>query len=138
MSWIELQILFRCCLMLISIIILRHIFYLVYLCACLGLSQFISYLCLFASACRIFVFNLNFIVINHTTSLKQTNLFFVHFLECLLLFLDDDVWRKLIVFKSRKFSRRMLLSFCLVFCQYQPGIAYKSVAYEKIVYIRSD
>ena len=25
----------------------------------------------------------------------------------------------------------MLLSFCLIFCQFQPGIAYKSVSYKK-------
>ena len=38
-----------------------------------------------------FIFILGFIVINHITSLKQTKLFFVHFLEYLLLFLDDNV-----------------------------------------------
>ena len=32
-----------------------------------------------------------FIAVNHLTSLKQAYLFFVHFLECLLLFLDDNV-----------------------------------------------
>ena len=31
-----------------------------------------------------------FITINHLTSLKQTDLFLVHFLEYLLLFLDDN------------------------------------------------
>ena len=36
-----------------------------------------------------FIFSLIFIVINHTTSLKQTHLLFVHFQENLLLFLDD-------------------------------------------------
>ena len=45
-----------------------------------------SYLCDF-----FFIFSLIFIVINHITSLKQTHLFFVHFLECLLLFLEDNV-----------------------------------------------
>ena len=25
----------------------------------------------------------------------------------------------------------MLLSFCLIFCQFHPGVAYKSVAYKK-------
>ena len=69
-------------------IILRHqILYLVYLCTCLGLDQFMSYLCdLF------FVLSLIFIVINHiTSSLKQAYLIFVHFLECLPLFLDNNV-----------------------------------------------
>ena len=53
----------------ITIVILRHILYLLYL-------------------CRIDV--TFFIVINHITSFKQTYLFFVHYLECLLLFLDDN------------------------------------------------
>ena len=29
------------------------------------------------------------------------------------------------------FSLRVLLSFCLIFCQFQLGIVYKSVAYKK-------
>ena len=40
------------------------------------------------------IFSLIFIAMNHITSLKQTNLFFVHFLEYLLLFLDDNVNEK--------------------------------------------
>ena len=47
---------------------------------------FTSYLCdLF------FIFSLIFIAINHITSLKQTLLFFFHFLEYFLLFLDENV-----------------------------------------------
>ena len=42
----------------------------------------------------IFIFSLIFIVINHITSFRQTYLFFVHFLEYLLLFLRDDVGEK--------------------------------------------
>ena len=42
----------------------------------------------------IFIFSLIFIVINHITSFRQTYLFFVHFLEYLLLFLGDDVGEK--------------------------------------------
>ena len=65
-----------------------------------------SYLCnLFAII--IFIF----ITINHTISLMQTNLFFRHVCQ--------------------KFSLRVLLSFCLIFCKFQPGVAYKSVAYKK-------
>ena len=68
-----------------TIFILRHILYLVYLGPCLDLGLFMSYLLdLF------FIFNLIFITINHIT-LKQTRLFFVHFLEYLLIFLDDNV-----------------------------------------------
>ena len=56
------------------------------LCHCLGLGLYFSNLC---DLC--FFFSLIFIVINHITSLKRTLLFFVHFLEYLLLFLDDKV-----------------------------------------------
>ena len=38
-----------------------------------------------------FNFSFIFIFINHLTTCKQTHLFFVHFLEYLLLFLDDNV-----------------------------------------------
>ena len=34
-------------------------------------------------------------------------------------------------FKWQKFSLRLCLSFCLIFYQFQPGVAYKSVAYKK-------
>ena len=85
-SWIELQMLLRCCLIHVAIIILRHILYLVYLCPWLGLGQFMSYLC-----DQFFISSLIFIVINHATSFKQTYFFLVHFLEDLLLFLDDNV-----------------------------------------------
>ena len=37
-SWIELQMLLRCCLIPISIIILRHFLYLLWLCLCLDLG----------------------------------------------------------------------------------------------------
>ena len=30
-----------------------------------------------------------------------------------------------------KFSLRVLLSICLIFCKFQAGVAYKSVAYKK-------
>ena len=85
-SWIELQMLLRCCLIHITIIILRHILYLVYLSPCVGLDLRMSYLC-----DQFFIFSLIFIVINHATSLKQMHLLFVHFLEYPLLFLDDNM-----------------------------------------------
>ena len=50
------------------------------------LGLFVSYLC-----DQFFIFSLIFIAINHTTSLKQTHLFFARFLEYLLLSLDDNV-----------------------------------------------
>ena len=66
--------------------------YLVYLHQFLGL--FMSYLCdLF------FIFSLIFI---SYTLLKQIHLFFVHFLEYLLLFLDDNVMKKANNFQMAK------------------------------------
>ena len=76
----------RCSSIHITMIILRDILHLVYLGPCLGLGLFMSYLCdLFLISSPIFI------TINHLTSLKQTDLFFVHFLEYLLVFLDDNV-----------------------------------------------
>ena len=81
--------LLRCCLMHITIIILRQILYLVYLCPCLGVGLFMLYLCdLFL------IFSLIFVAISHIISLKQAQLFFVRFLEYLPLFLDDKVDRE--------------------------------------------
>ena len=72
-SWIELQMLLRRCLTHRTIIILRHILHLVYLCTC-----------------RIYVIDFSL------TSFKQT-----------------------------------YLTFALLFFKFQPGVAYKSVAYKK-------
>ena len=36
-----------------------------------------------------------------------------------------------IILKQKKSSLRVFLSNCLIFCQFQSGIAYKSVAYKK-------
>ena len=70
----QLLLLLRYCLIHITIILLRHILYLVYLCPCLGLGLLMSYLC-----DPFFIFSLILIVINHITSFKQMYLFFVHF-----------------------------------------------------------
>ena len=63
--------LLRFCLIDITIIILRHIFYLVYLSPFLDLDLFTLYLCDLS-----FTFSLIFIAINHNTSLEQTHLLF--------------------------------------------------------------
>ena len=34
-------------------------------------------------------------------------------------------------FKKQKFSLNALLSICLTFCQFEPGVAFKSGAYKK-------
>ena len=45
LSWIELQILLRCCLLHISVIVQRHFLHLLYLCSCLDIGLSMSYLC---------------------------------------------------------------------------------------------
>ena len=119
--------LLRCCLMHITTIILRHNLYIAYLSSCPGLGLFMSYLCnLF------FILNLTFTVINHITSLKQTYLFFVHFLECLLLYLGDNLDEESELFSNSKSSAlECCLAFAWFFCQFQPGVANKSVSYKK-------
>ena len=73
------------------------------------------------SVCLIYVISFTiiifiFITINHIISVIQTNLFFGHVCQM--------------------FSLWVLLRFSLNFCQFQPGVAYKSVAYiKKRVYI---
>ena len=121
--------LLRCCLIHITIIILKHILHLVCLRQCLDLGLFISHLCdLF------FIFSLISISINHTNSLKQTHLFFVHYLEYFLLFLDGNVDGESELFlNSKSLASRCCLDFAWFFCQFQPGVAYKSVAYKKSV-----
>ena len=113
--------LLSCCLIHIAIIILRGILYLVYLCPCLDLALFMSYLC-----DLIFIFSLIFIVINHITSFKQPYWFSYNF--CMI------TWIRKTIFKY-KFSFSVLLRFCLIFYQFPSGVAYKSVAYKKSVYI---
>ena len=88
--WIEFQMLLRCCLIHITIIILRYISYLVYFCPYLGL-----YVVFLWSK---FHFQPNFFVINHITLLKQAHLFFVHFLEYIL---EYFIWIILHEWKKR-------------------------------------
>ena len=61
-----------------------------------------------------------FIIINHIISLKHMRLFFFAHL----------------IFSSQKLSSRVLLSFCLIFCQFQPGVASKSSTHKKGVYTK--
>ena len=37
------------------------------------------------------------------------------------------MWMK----KAKNFSLKVLISFCLIFCQFQPGVAYKNAPYRK-------
>ena len=67
----------------------------------------------------------------HIKSLKQTHLFFAHFLEY-FLFLNDNLDEEREYFSNSESSASgMLLSVCLIFCQFQPGVAYKSVTNKK-------
>ena len=78
----------RCCLIDITIIIWRHILYLVYLCPCQRLGLFMSYLLdLF------FIFSLIFFVINHISSFKQTY-FFSHIFQNISYYLLMITWMK--------------------------------------------
>ena len=69
-SWIKLQMLLRCCLINVSIFILRHFLYFLYLCPYLDLDLFLSHLC---DLFFIFVFILT--MINHIIPSKQGHLF---------------------------------------------------------------
>ena len=70
-SWIELQMFLSCCLIYVKINIPRHILYLVYMCPCLCLGLFMSYL-----FDIFFIFSLIFIVTNNTSLFKEMYLFF--------------------------------------------------------------
>ena len=49
-------------------------------------------------------------------SLKQTGLSFLHIL----------------ISSTQQLSFTVFLSFALIFCQFEPGVAYKSAAYKKV------
>ena len=61
---------------------------------------------------QFFIFSLIFVLTNHTIALKQTTLFFVHFLESLLLFLDHNMDEESEQFLNSKSSS---LACCLAF-----------------------
>ena len=46
-------------------------------------------------------------------------------------------WMKNVNSFQKRFNLGVLLSICLFFCQFQPGVTYKSVAYKKGVYLFS-
>ena len=95
----------RCCLIHMSIFII-----------CVHVQNYV--LCLFMSyLCDIFfIFIFIFIKINHIISRKQTHLFFRHFLEHFLLFLDDNLDEERDVFL--------------------PDVAHKSVAHKKVCNVK--
>ena len=105
--WIQLQMLLKCCMLHITIITLRRISYLVYLCSWLGVVLLVLYLC-----DPFFIFSLICIIINHTILLKQEHLFFAHFLEYLILVLDDNVNEESELFSN---SKSLASECCLAF-----------------------
>ena len=100
--------LLKCCLLDSGIALQRHaiIFY---------ICVFLVYLCLIYVIC-FFIIILIFITSNHIIPFTQKDLFFGHVCQ--------------------KFNLRVLLSFCLTFCQFLPRVAYKSAAYKKSVYYK--
>ena len=101
--------------------------YLLYLCPCVQLGLFILYLCdLF------FIFIFIFIMINRIILWIQTHLFFcLSFIICPYYLGLWRAWGMRIIFKCQKSSLKVLLSICLIFCQFQLAIAYKSAGYKK-------
>ena len=88
-SWIELQMLLRCCLIHVSSIILKHFLHLLYL----GLGLFMSYLC---DVFFIFIF----IMVNRVISWIQTHLLFcLFFIICSITFGRERWWRMWMIFK---------------------------------------
>ena len=109
--WIELQMLLRCCLICI------HLLY-------LGLGLFMSYL-----SDLFFIFIFMFIMINRIILWIQTHLF-----PCLcpIAFGLSSWWKMWTIFKWQKFSLRVLLSICLIFCQFQLALLIKVL----LIYIK--
>ena len=102
-SWNELQILLRCCLIHLSIIMMKHVLYLVYL----GLSLFMSHLCDLFS---IFIF----IIINHIISLKR-HTFFRYILKYALILFNNMNEGSEYFSKGERSASGCFLSFTLFF-----------------------
>ena len=115
---------FKCCLIHISIIILRHFLYLLYLRPYLEPDLFTAYLC-----DHFFIFSFIVIRINGVISWIQTHLFFSLFFEYVLLFLVDNMDEECEKFSNSKVRPQSVACHLLDFCQFQPGAAYKSVHY---------
>ena len=95
--------LLRCCSIHITIIILRYILYLVFLCPCPGLGLFMSYL-----LCDLFfIFIFIFIIMNHNIILLKQTHFLAYFSDIqLILFLNSENNRNKIP-RKRVFRREI-------------------------------
>ena len=118
----------------ITIIILRPILHLVYLCPCLGLDLFMSYLCIL-----FLFFSLIVIVINHITSYKQVHLFSCTFLENLLLFLNENLDEEGELFSnSRNSTWHCCLAFAWIFANFSLALLIKVLLIKKVcIYSRN-
>ena len=97
-SWIELQVLLWCCLIHITIIILRHILYLVYLCPCLRLGLFMPYLW------STFHFQLNFHYIESYNLIETDKIVFCIFFRMSSITFGMIMWMKKEWFSNSKCS----------------------------------
>ena len=120
LSWIELQMLLRCCLIHISIIMLGHFLYLLYLCPCLDLCRFLD---LFMSYLYDLLFIFIFIIINRISYEYRHTCSFAYFLEYVLLFLDNNAYKKCEKFSNSEGSASGCCS------KIERGVAYKSDSY---------
>ena len=118
-SWIEPQMLLKCCLIHITIIILRYILYLVYFCPCLDLGFFMSSLVIYLS------FQPHFHCHQSYNFLKQTLVFCTFFRISPSTFGWQGGWRKRTIFKQQMFSLRVLLNFCLFFANFNLSLFIK-------------
>ena len=81
-------------------------------------------------------FSLVFIVINHITSSKQTHLFYAHFLEHLLLFLDVNVDEENELFSNSGSSASgCCLAFAYFFANFILASLIKDFLIKKRVYL---
>ena len=117
----------RCCLLHITIIIMRRILYLEHLFPRLGLVLFMSYLCdLF------FIFSISFIITNHIISSKQSNLFFAYFFEYLILIFEDNINEQTEEFsKSKSSASGCCLAFAWFFASFSLALLIKVMLIKK-------
>ena len=72
-------------------------------------------------------------ILNHITSLKQTHLFFIHFLPCLLLFLDDKLDQESVKFSNGEISASgCCLAFAYFFTSASVALLIKVLLINKI------
>ena len=130
-SWLELQMLLQGCLIHMTFILLKRIIYVVYSCPYLGLGLFMPHL-----FDLLFISSLIFTVINHITSFKQMYLFLIHFLEYLLLFLNDNVDEESEQYSNSKSSTSgCCLAFALFFAKISLTLLIKVLLIKKLCII---